>query len=245
MNRRSLLMASTAAIATGGSGGVTAGSLERGSGDALSPAVVVSLAKPRLPFSADALAPKLSAESIRSHFAGFHVPSYQRLLNLEAGMRGASTLAEVIRQSAGQPAAQDLFLAAAQLFNHNLYWNSLSALPARIVPALVEGCAKRDFGGMGALQDALLTAALDHTGPGWLWLLADERGRLSVRTLDDLTSPLTMGLRPLLAVDLWEHAYYLDYRHRRSAYLASMLDVLNWDFAAEMLLSSASGTSRA
>ncbi len=246
MIRRSLLLATAAGCALGRGGLAYAAEGAGEKGETASPSLqaVGALAKPKLPFSVEALAPRLSADAVRSHFAGFHIPCYQRLLNLEAGTRGSVSLTELIRQSAGQPSAQDLYVATTQLFNHNLYWSSIAAPRQGAVPALIEGYARRDFGGMRGLQEALLTAALDHTGPGWLWLLAGENGRLRVQALDDASSPMALGLRPLLTVDLWEHAYYLDYRHRRSAYLSSMLDLLNWDFAAAMLLAGSPGSSR-
>lgn len=200
---------------------------------------VAALDKPRLPFAAEALAPRLSAETIRAHFAGHHMGYYNQVLNLN-NLAG-QTLPDIIRNSQHAPALAPLHAAACQLFNHNVYWRSLQASDPETPPPILARIIERDFGGLAQLHEAFLQAASRHPGTGWLWLLSDREGRLQVRALSDAESPLVMGAHPLLAIDLWEHAYYLDYRHRRTAYLSATLDLLNWPFAQAMLLGTQKG----
>lgn len=197
---------------------------------------VGAVGKPRLPFPVEALAPQLSADTVRTHFAGHHLGYYHQVLNLNS-LAGQS-LTSIIEDSATTPALAALHTAACQLFNHNLYWQSLRAPKAEAMPPILAGRIERDFGGLPLLHNELLTAANSHPGPGWLWLLVSRGGTMTVRALPDNQSPIKAGQRPLLAIDLWEHAYYLDYRHRRSAYLRATLDLLNWPFAEAMLLAS-------
>ncbi len=197
---------------------------------------------PPLPFEADALAPAISAETFAQHHAGHHQAYVDKLNQLAdaEGMADASLL-EIIRETADadpedvseQVSASDIFVHAAQHFNHAFYWASLS--PAGGVPqGDLAAAIDRDFGSLEALLKAMVEEGADHFASGWLWLVADE-GELSLMSCHDAQTPvIDESLKPILVVDLWEHAYYLDHQRARKAYLEAVTaNHLNWDFAAE------------
>lgn len=197
---------------------------------------------PPLPFDANALAPAISAETFGQHHAGHHQAYVDKLNELAdaEGMEDASLL-DIIRETADadpedvseQVSSSDIFVHAAQHFNHAFYWRSLS--PAGGVPqGELAAAIARDFGSLDALLNDMVEQGADHFASGWLWLVSDD-GALALMACHDAQTPvIDEGLKPLLVIDLWEHAYYLDHQRARKAYLEAVTaSHLNWDFAAE------------
>jgi superoxide dismutase, Fe-Mn family len=201
---------------------------------------------PPLPFEANALAPAISAETFAQHHAGHHQAYVDKLNQLAdtQGLEGASLL-DIIRETADadpdevseQVSASDIFVHAAQHFNHAFHWRSLS--PSSGAPqGELAAAIDRDFGSLDALLKAMVAEGTDHFASGWLWLVSDTGaggGELSLMACHDAQTPvIDEGLKPLLVIDLWEHAYYLDHQRARKAYLEAVTARhLNWDFAAE------------
>ena len=187
---------------------------------------------PALPWAENALAPVISAETIGFHY-GKHHAGYLTKLNAAAdGSDWADLdLEGVIRHCHGKPALQGVFNNAAQVWNHTFYWESLAPGGSQPSGALAERIDE-DFGGLDAFADAFSQAAAGQFGSGWAWLVADGE-KLSISTTGNADTPLTDGVTCLLTIDVWEHAYYLDYQNRRPDYLSAVLGLLDWDRAAE------------
>jgi Fe-Mn family superoxide dismutase len=185
---------------------------------------------PPLPFAEDALAPVISAETIQLHHGKHHrkyVDTANQLLEKEAS--GARTLEELVRSSSGK-----LFNNAAQVWNHNFYWQSLSPRPGKPGGAL-RAQLERDFGSYEAFVDKLAAAANGQFGSGWAWLVQKD-GKLEVMATPNAESPMAKGTRCLLTIDVWEHAYYVDYRNQRDRYVQALIEQrLNWEFAERNL----------
>jgi Fe-Mn family superoxide dismutase len=187
----------------------------------------VKIELPDLPYRLHALEPFLSAATLAVHHGRHHRAYVERTNALAASFRGS--LEELIRQSAGDPARQVLFNNAAQAWNHAFYWRSLRP---RGGPAPSGPLADP------VLRENLRTAAKGHFGSGWVWLVRDG-AKLAVLATHDADTPIAHGQTPLLAIDVWEHAYYLDHQERRPAYVDGVIDhLLDWDFAAENLARS-------
>jgi Fe-Mn family superoxide dismutase len=184
---------------------------------------------PRLPYAEDALAPVLSAETLKLHH-GKHHKKYVDTMNqlLEKEQLDVSSLEEVVRNSKGK-----LFNNAAQAWNHDFYWHSLSPKRQRPAGALLHRIEK-DFGSYERFADAFGTAAVGQFGSGWAWLV-DKEGKLQVLATSNADTPMAHGVKCLLTVDVWEHAYYVDYRNERERYVSAILDRLNWQFADKNL----------
>ena len=184
---------------------------------------------PPLPYSEDALAPVISAETLRLHH-GKHHKKYVDTMNqlLEKEPVKASTLEEVVRQAKGK-----LFNNAGQAWNHNFYWQSLTPKRARPTGALLHRLEK-DFGSYEKFADAFGQAAIGQFGSGWAWLV-EKDGKLQVMATPNAESPMAHGIKCLLTVDVWEHAYYVDYRNERERYVSAVMDRLNWEFAEKNL----------
>lgn len=185
---------------------------------------------PPLPYAGDALAPVISAETLALHHGKHHrkyVDTMNELLRSEA-VRAAS-LEELVKSAKGK-----LFNNAAQAWNHEFYWHSLTPRKTRPSGALLSRVEK-DFGSYEQLADRLAQAAGAHFGSGWAWLIEDG-GRLAVVTTSNADTPMAQGKRCLLAIDVWEHAYYVDYRNQRERYLSAVIgERLNWEFAERNL----------
>jgi len=186
-----------------------------------------------LPYGTDALAPAISADTLEVHH-GKHHKAYVDKTNaaIAGGALDGSSLEEVVAAARGTDAK--LFNNAAQSWNHGFYWASLSpqgAAPEGELLAAIE----RDFGSLDALVMQMSGRGADHFASGWVWL-ADEGGTLKVVETHDADTLADGAANPLLVIDLWEHAYYLDHKNLRPEYLKAVLgEVLNWGFAAENL----------
>ena len=193
---------------------------------------------PELPYAPDALEPYISAATLKTHH-GKHHRGYVDKLNalLRDTDFGDRTLEAVIqryaRRSAANKNAAAIFNNAAQAWNHAFYWKSLRPPGGRAPQGALAALVASSFGGLHGCAQALMSAATGHFGSGWAWLVAD-RGALQVVTTRNADTPIVHGLAPLLAIDVWEHAYYLDYHERRAAYVARVIDhLLDWEFAED------------
>ena len=186
---------------------------------------------PPLPYAEDALAPVISAATVGFHY-GKHHRGY--LDNLNGLVRGTPYekmgLEAVIRASAANPGQAAVFNNAAQVWNHTFYWNGMKpgggGRPAGEIGRRID----RDFGSYENFRREFLGAALGQFGSGWAWLVAEGK-KLKVVKTPNAENPITQGLRPLLTIDVWEHAYYLDYQNRRKDFVEASLDrLVNWSF---------------
>jgi len=194
------------------------------------------LTLPPLPFNEGALAPVISAQTISFHYGKHHAGYVTNLGKLVAGTGFASqSLEEIILATAGQTDKAAIFNNAAQIWNHTFYWNSLSPKGGGEPPAALKAKIEASFGSVDACKKELATAATTQFGSGWAWLVQDG-GKLSIVKTGNAETPITKGLKPLLTLDVWEHAYYLDYQNRRADYISAVLDkLINWEFAAANL----------
>ena len=191
---------------------------------------------PPLPYPEDALAPVISAETLRLHH-GKHHKKYVDTMNqlLKQDPVDAGSLEELVRKSSGK-----LFNNAGQAWNHDFYWKSLS--PRRQQPAgAILQRLERDFGSHDRFRDAFAAAATGQFGSGWAWLV-EKDGKLQVMATPNAETPMAKGIRCLLTVDVWEHAYYVDYRNERDRYVSAILERLNWEFAERNLTPSSPST---
>jgi Fe-Mn family superoxide dismutase len=224
-NRREVLRA-----AVGVGGLALAGLAAPAQADAAMPAS--PQVQPPLPYAPDALAPAISARTVDFHYNKHHKGYFTNLAKLVAGTPLAqASLETIIMTSAGKPESRAIFNNAAQALNHNLYWQSLTPKPAGPSDALAAAIA-RDFGTRAALEAELAKAAAGQFGSGWAWLAAGG-GKLKVLATSNADTPLTQGLTPLLVIDVWEHAYYLDEQNRRVDYISAVLPLLDWAGASQ------------
>jgi Fe-Mn family superoxide dismutase len=189
-----------------------------------------------LPYDESALEPAISARTVGFHY-GKHHKSYVETLNeLVKGTRYADMrLEQVVRTTANRDNEKDkkIFNNAGQMWNHDFYWRSLS--PRQTTPSgKLAHSIERDFGGHDALLKEFADAGKDQFGSGWAWLVSTG-GRLSVCKTGNALDPMARHINCLLTIDVWEHAYYLDYQNERAKYLEAVLGKLNWNFAAENL----------
>jgi len=191
---------------------------------------------PALPYADDALAPYITTWTVGLHH-GRHECAYVEKTNalVVGGPLEELSLEELIHRSARDPALSAVFNNAAQAWNHAFYWQSMRPRAGRLPQGAVRSKVEEAFGGVEEFREAFSNLATTFFGAGWLWLVLGD-GRLDLMTTRDADTPLVHGKSPLLAIDLWEHAYYLDYQNRRAAYVEAYLDhLINWDFAAENL----------
>ena len=187
---------------------------------------------PPLPYAENALDPVISANTLSFHYGKHHKAYVDNLNKLISGTELAdSSLEEIIAATAGNAEKAGIFNNAAQVWNHTFYWNSLSPRGGGKPPSDLGGKIDSSFGSLDACKKELATAATTQFGSGWAWLVQDG-DKLKVVKTGNADSPLTKGMKPLLTIDVWEHAYYLDYQNRRPDYANAVLDkLINWDFA--------------
>lgn len=187
---------------------------------------------PALPYARDALAPHISEETIGFHY-GKHHQAYVN--NLNAAIEGTDldqkTLEEIILDSEGP-----LFNNAAQIWNHTFYWNSLSPNGGGQPSGTLATAIDNAFGSFDEFKAKFTASAGGNFGSGWTWLVSNKDGELEIVNTSNADTPLThAGVTPLLTVDVWEHAYYVDYRNARPEYLKRFWEIVNWEFAAANL----------
>lgn len=186
---------------------------------------------PKLPYSQDALEPHISAETIEYHYGKHHQAYVNNLNGLIAGSTWASlSLEDIVRGTDG-----GLFNNAAQVWNHSFYWKCLSPSGGGEPTGAVADAINNAFGFFGEFKEQFSKAAAGQFGSGWAWLVVDGDGKLAIKTTSNAGCPLTFGCTPVLTCDVWEHAYYVDYRNARPKYVEAFWNVVNWDFVAQCL----------
>ncbi|PIU49134.1 MAG: superoxide dismutase [Desulfobacterales bacterium CG07_land_8_20_14_0_80_52_14] len=191
---------------------------------------------PPLPYPEDALEPVISAKTMSIHY-GRHYQGYLSNLNrLVVGKNYAEmALEKIVLTTAGKPGEQLFFNNAAQAWNHAFYWKSLKPDGGGDPPDTLKQKIEKSFGSVETCKKQLAEAAISQFGSGWAWLVSDGNALKVVKTANAET-PLTEGLKPLLTIDVWEHAYYLDYQNRRAEYVQAVIEKrINWNFALENL----------
>lgn len=182
---------------------------------------------PELPFAPTALAPHISEETLAFHYGKRHAAYVANLNKLIAGTEfEAMSLEQIIRKSTG-----GIFNNAAQTFNHSFYWNCLSPKGGKPTGALLAAIEKA-FGSPERFKEQFSTTAATTFGSGWAWLVKNSDGLLKVVSTSNAGCPLTTGDTPLLTCDVWEHAYYIDYRNLRPKYIEAFWEIVNWTFVA-------------
>jgi Fe-Mn family superoxide dismutase len=191
---------------------------------------------PSLPYADNALESVISANTISFHYGKHHKGYVDNLNKLIAGTEFADLpLEKIITATADKADKNAIFNNASQAWNHAFYWNSLIPNGGGEPPAALKTKIEISFGSVDACKKELATAATTQFGSGWAWLVLDG-DKLKVIKTSNADSPLTKGIKPLLTIDVWEHAYYLDYQNRRADYVNTVLDkLINWDFAADNL----------
>lgn len=183
---------------------------------------------PKLPFADNALEPFISEETIQYHYYKHHAGYVNKLNELIKGTEYEKvSLSFIIRDSQGA-----IFNNAAQVFNHTFYWKSLTASKSIPHGKLLDKI-NNDFGSLEALKEEFIKAGSTLFGSGWVWLVREPKGKLMVVKTENAHNPLTSHQIPLLTCDVWEHAYYIDYRNLRPKYLEEFWNHINWDFATK------------
>jgi Fe-Mn family superoxide dismutase len=183
---------------------------------------------PALPYAIDALEPHISAETLQFHHGKHHATYVDKLNGMLAGSEFESaTLEDIIQGASG-----GMFNNAAQIWNHSFYWNCLSPNGGGTPALELAEAIDQAFGGFEAFKDQFAAAALGNFGSGWTWLVKNSAGGLQIVNTDDAENPMTQDYLPLLTCDVWEHAYYIDYRNKRPDYIAAFWQLVNWEFVA-------------
>ena len=186
---------------------------------------------PELPYAMDALAPVISKETLEFHYGKHHQAYVTNLNNLVAGTEFESaTLEEIVKKSSG-----GVFNNAAQVWNHTFYWNSMSPNGGGEPTGKLAEAINAKWGSVAAFKEAFNKSAAGNFGSGWTWLVKKADGSLDIVNTSNAATPLTTADVPLLTCDVWEHAYYIDYRNARPKYLESFWSLVNWNFAAANL----------
>ena len=187
---------------------------------------------PPLPYGKDALAPIVSAETIDYHYGKHHQAYVTNLNNLAPGTRYESmTLDEVVKTSFGQASEKPLFNNAAQVWNHTFYWNSLAPKAGGAPTGAIAAAIDASFGSFAEFKDKFSKAAATQFGSGWAWLVKNPDGSLVIEQSANADTPFAVGKTCVLTIDVWEHAYYIDYRNARPKYIEEYWKLVNWDFA--------------
>lgn len=193
---------------------------------------------PPLPFAESALEPVISARTISFHYGKHHKGYVDKLNSLVAGTEFAGLpLKQIVSASYGKQDRVAIFNNAAQAWNHDFYWRSLRPGGGGEPPQALGKLIRTSFGSLESCRKELAEAAVNRFGSGWAWLVLAD-GKLRVVSTANADNPLTQGMKPLATIDVWEHAYYLDYQNRRADHVAAVIEkLLNWEFAAGNLVS--------
>jgi len=197
----------------------------------------MAITLPNLPYARNALAPHISEQTLDFHY-GKHHQAYVDNLNkmIDGTPHANASLEEIIKDSAGNASKAGVFNNSAQVWNHTFYWNSMKPGGGGAPTGDVASAINDAFGSYDAFKEEFAGAGATQFGSGWAWLVATG-GKLEVRKTPNAETPLTeAGVIPLLTMDVWEHAYYLDFQNKRPVYISTFLDnLVNWDFANENL----------
>ena len=186
---------------------------------------------PALPYAKNALAPVISEETIEYHYGKHHQTYVTKLNSLVPGTDFEnSTLEQIIMKAEG-----GIFNNAAQVWNHTFYWEGFSAQRDTTPSGKLLEMINRDFGSFEVFKTKFSEAAVNQFGSGWAWLVVNENGNLAIVATGNAANPMRDGLKPILTCDVWEHAYYIDYRNARAKYIEAYWKLVNWKFAAQNL----------
>lgn len=187
---------------------------------------------PELPYSKEALAPKISAETIDFHYGKHHATYVTNLNKLIGGTEFADlSLPEIVKKAPLGP----IFNNAAQVWNHTFYWNCLSPQGGGEPTGRVKDAIQGTFGTWDQFREKFTAACIGLFGSGWVWLVKNQDGSLSIEGTSNAGTPVREGKTVLLTCDVWEHAYYIDYRNARAAYLENFWKLVNWEFVGKNL----------
>lgn len=182
---------------------------------------------PQLPYAIDALAPHISKETLEFHHGKHHQTYVTNLNNLIPGTEFESlTLEEIVKKSSGP-----IFNNAAQIWNHTFYWQSLAPKAGGAPTGAIAEAITKNFGSFEKFKEEFSKVAIGTFGSGWAWLVKTGDGALKIVSTSNAATPLTDSVKPLLTCDVWEHAYYIDYRNARAKYVESFWNLVNWEFA--------------
>ena len=182
---------------------------------------------PELPYAKDALAPGISAETLEYHYGKHHKTYVDNINKLIVGTEFENMpLEDIIKKASG-----GVFNNAAQVWNHTFYWNCLSPSGGGEPSGALAESIARDFGSLAQFKDRFSNAAVTQFGSGWAWLVKNSDGSLAIEATGNAGTPLAKGKKPLLTCDVWEHAYYIDYRNARAKYVEAFWNLVNWKFA--------------
>lgn len=191
----------------------------------------MSFELPALPYEKNALEPHISAETLEYHYGKHHNTYVVNLNNLIKGTEFEDkSLEEIIKTAKG-----GIFNNAAQVWNHTFYWHCLSPNGGGEPTGALADAIKQAFGSVEAFKEEFTKSAIGNFGSGWTWLVKKADGKLAIVNTSNAATPLTDGDKALLTVDIWEHAYYIDYRNARPKYLENFWALVNWEFAAKNL----------
>ncbi|PRY71262.1 superoxide dismutase [Halomonas ventosae] len=184
---------------------------------------------PALPYEKNALEPHISAETLEYHYGKHHQTYVNKLNELTDGTDDANkSLEEIIKSSSG-----GLFNQAAQVWNHTFYWHCLSPNGGGEPSGALAEAINAKFGSFDEFKETFNAQAAGNFGSGWTWLIKTDDGGVDIVNTSNADTPIAHGQTPLLTIDVWEHAYYIDYRNARPKYLENVWSVLNWDFVAQ------------
>lgn len=191
----------------------------------------MAITLPELPFAMDALAPHISKETLEYHYGKHHNAYVTKLNGMIEGTDMASlSLEDIIMKSEG-----GMFNNAAQVWNHTFYWNCLSPNGGGEPTGALLDAINDSFGSFAEFKTQFTTACATLFGSGWAFLVKNKAGKLEIVQESNAGCPLTSGVTPILTCDVWEHAYYVDYRNARPSYIDAFWGLVNWDFAASNL----------
>jgi Fe-Mn family superoxide dismutase len=191
----------------------------------------MSIELPALPYARDALQPHISSETLDFHYGKHHQTYVDNLNKLIVGTEFADAdLETIVKKAQG-----GMFNNAAQVWNHTFYWNSLSPTGGREPTGKLADAISKSFGSFAAFKEEFSKAAIGTFGSGWAWLVQRPDGALAIVSTSNAATPITGSDKPLLTCDVWEHAYYIDYRNARAKYVEAFWNLANWDFAAKRL----------
>ena len=183
---------------------------------------------PTLPYAMNALEPTISQETLEYHYGKHHQTYVTNLNNLVPGTEFENaSLEDIVMKSSG-----GVFNNAAQVWNHTFYWNCLSPNGGGAPSGDLAAAIDKAFGSFDDFKKAFSTSAATNFGSGWTWLVKNSDGGVEIVNTSNAANPMTDGKTPLLTVDVWEHAYYIDYRNARPKYLEEIWNLINWDFVA-------------
>jgi Fe-Mn family superoxide dismutase len=184
---------------------------------------------PELPYAKDALAPHISAETLEFHYGKHHATYVTNLNKLIAGTEFENlALEEIVKRATG-----GVFNNAAQVWNHTFYWHCLAPKAGGEPTGPLAQAITLAFGSFAAFKEKFSAAAVGTFGSGWAWLVKNPDGSLAIESTSNAANPMTSGKKPLLTCDVWEHAYYIDYRNARPKYVEAFWNLVNWKFVAD------------